>query len=82
MPSARTVLLVDLTEDLVVALLTFVYSLYHGQLPLSPMATKCRKRYTVPASSTIDRDVVDLSSDFAVSVNGDVNQFVDVQIIS
>jgi hypothetical protein len=42
--------------------------------------------HTLPASVsalfTIDRDVVDVCSDFAVRVDGDMNQFVGAQIIS
>ena len=34
------------------------------------------RRLPNPESSTINRDVVDLCGEFAVRVNGDVNQFV------
>ena len=84
MPSARTILLVDLKEDLAVALADF------GLQPVLRAANSVtfydKMSHTLPASvsalSTIDRDVVDLCSDFAVRVNGDVNQLVDPQIVS
>lgn len=35
-----------------------------------------------PVSSTINSDVVDLCCDFTIRVHGDVNQFMETQIIS